>query len=1038
MIGSHVSDNQGKNRDSAAKATVPGFARGADAVTANEPRDPVSDPVEPAPTDDRLLGRFEIKSKLGEGGMGVVLLAVDPLLGRQVALKVLHQGNDDSASRRRLLREAQGIAQLVHENVIVVHEVGSHAGRDYVAMEYVKGTTLGGWQAKRTWREILEMYLRAGRGLAAAHAAGLVHRDFKPDNVLVGDDGRVRVTDFGLVASTGSTPHTATLEARRDRSELDVSLTATGSIMGTPRYMPPEQHRGEPVDARADQFSFCASLYEALYGYPPFAGESYAVLRASVLSGELTPPPTASDVPKKVSDALVRGLAHDRDARFPSMTELLDVLSIDPPSREPARRSSRTLVAIGVAGVLATGLAIGLFGGGSMPDQVGGLVCPPPNLDPLTVITPAELGMLGERGHRDAAALLAKDLATWRTLRQQVCDGDPLTQFGATLRAKRLDCLDGVMAHFQLFARALVDNLASAEPVEPFDAGKYLVDPAACTTSPSELNASPPTLLQTTTPIHREVMAQGLRSLAGRSDDSVVVDLVKRAASEPCALIAAHSFFFGPREGLRNAAERCPDEALRLVAATVDLNSTSFDRPGKLATMEAVAARLASPDSDVLAEAKHLRAEFLGDRDEQVIRGEQYAAALTRRGRHRASIKITSGVIGLRTERASADDVTEVQSMLDQLRAVAVKELGASDPMVDRIEFQIGEWMYARGQVADAVKHHRGLAARLKARPTTSRFSPPAPTGSVQGYVRDLAGRPVEGARVYASMRLVETAAGVLPHPWSDQLPAVSRADGSFSLPAIPGGVMIAEHDELRSRPRAIGDGVLVVEPTTVVRGRVHLVGVQPTTLRLLGSYPRSAALRFQVTSPVQADGSFELRVAREPLELRLVDAECLVLFRPCRRYHSRSLVVGEAPVTLELTASVWRRSIDVVVRSTVGVDVTNAHVTISPGRVASGALPDVVKATATGDKLQLQVEKQEHLSPELATLVKPGDLGFTVPRVPDGTASVCVIAIPSTPGTQAHERIASKDNRIVVSCKTFGPDDKSVVIAAPPWPRFD
>ena len=332
------------------------------------------------------IGRFHVESKLGEGGMGVVLLANDPLLGRHVALKVLRRGDDGEGTegaRRRLLREAQGVAKLVHENVIVVHDVGTHDGQVYLAMEYVAGGTLRSWQAKRTWREVLATYVRAGRGLAAAHAAGLVHRDFKPDNVLVGDDGRVRVTDFGLVAAIGEAPGVAAPSG----GELGVAMTRTGTIMGTPRYMAPEQHAATGVDARADQFAFCAALYEALYDAPPFPDVDYFALRARVLAGDVAPVPADSNVPVAVRDAVLRGLRVDRDERFGSMAELLAVLAkaeatagrraakrrarSGSPCRswsraiawggwwvlhEPAHESARPIAAIPVAGT-STGLA---------------------------------------------------------------------------------------------------------------------------------------------------------------------------------------------------------------------------------------------------------------------------------------------------------------------------------------------------------------------------------------------------------------------------------------------------------------------------------------------------------------------------------------------------------------------------------------------------------------------------------------------------------------------------------------------------------
>ncbi len=291
----------------------------------------------------QTIGRFAVEAKLGEGGMGVVLLATDPLLGRRVAIKLLRGDSIDDSAKRRLLREAQATARLSHENVIVVHEVGTHDDQIYVAMEYVAGETLRSRQAHHGWREVVELYARAGRGLLAAHDAGLVHRDFKPDNVLVGDDGRLRVTDFGLVAATNAATEPVSTEHRE--SELGSRLTQTGAIMGTPRYMAPEQHRGDPVDARADQFAFCASLYEALYGQPPFAGATYAELAANVVAGTLAPLPP-SDVPPRIRDGILRGLNRDRSDRHASIRDLLPLLS------SPARRRW-PLVAGVAAGLIA-------------------------------------------------------------------------------------------------------------------------------------------------------------------------------------------------------------------------------------------------------------------------------------------------------------------------------------------------------------------------------------------------------------------------------------------------------------------------------------------------------------------------------------------------------------------------------------------------------------------------------------------------------------------------------------------------------------
>ncbi|MBA2538074.1 MAG: serine/threonine protein kinase [Deltaproteobacteria bacterium] len=331
--------------------------------------------------------------------MGTVMLATDPTLGRRVAIKVMHTGGSGSgASNRRLLREAQGMAQLSHENVIVVHEVGTHDGQVYLAMEYVLGGTLTRWQAKRPWREILATYLLAGRGLAAAHAAGLVHRDFKPDNVLVGSDGRVRVTDFGLVASSGESTAAKPNDARL---ELDSKLTATGAVLGTPRYMAPEQHDGRSVDARADQFAYCVALYAALYERFPFGGTTYDELADNVRAGRMRDP-VATEVPAVIHAAIVRGLAVNPDDRFDSMTALLEALQpASPTATAPAPKRRWLWPVLGSLAVVGIAATIYVATRSDSP--------PAPAISPAPVPSPAP-AMLPPKGAVAEAA--AKSLMT--------------------------------------------------------------------------------------------------------------------------------------------------------------------------------------------------------------------------------------------------------------------------------------------------------------------------------------------------------------------------------------------------------------------------------------------------------------------------------------------------------------------------------------------------------------------------------------------------------------------------------------------------
>ena len=282
------------------------------------------------------IDRFVVTKRLGAGGMGVVYLAEDPVLGRKVAIKLLHaEGARNATAQARLQREARALASLSHPNVVVVHEVGMHEGQLYLVMEHVAGQTMRAWTRAHAddWRSIVAQYRAAGEGVAAAHRAGIIHRDFKPDNVLVDEDGRSRVLDFGLAAS-GAEPGT-TGEAEASWEELDgADLTKTGTILGTPSYMAPEQFRGMPVDARTDQFSFCVALWEALFEQRPFEGDSLVTLRRAVIAGRRREPPSRTRVPRSIVAALARGLAPDPADRFGSMPELLQALAkVRPPHR---------------------------------------------------------------------------------------------------------------------------------------------------------------------------------------------------------------------------------------------------------------------------------------------------------------------------------------------------------------------------------------------------------------------------------------------------------------------------------------------------------------------------------------------------------------------------------------------------------------------------------------------------------------------------------------------------------------------------------
>ena len=461
------------------------------------------------------IGRYIVLDLLGVGGMGMVCTAYDPKLERKVALKLLRRhasGSDNSkvtAGQARLFREAQALAKLSHPNVITVHDVDTHDGQLFIAMEYVEGKSLKAWTAgqRHPWKQVLEVFLAAGRGLAAAHAAGLVHRDFKPGNVILGDDGRVRVLDFGLVKGEnlrGEDPADLSTDEMMQSAERgilamvqsasDLTLTQAGRTVGTPAYMAPEQHLGLPVGPATDQFSFCLALYEALYGQLPFAGTTPEEQFRNVIEGNVCEPPRTSGappVPAWIHRIILRGLHPQPKERFPTMEALLTELGND-----PARRRRRWLA--GGTGVVVLG---GMLAGVAYLEQARSNVC-----------SDAEERMVGvwDDGRRDAVRQtflgtqkpFASDAwnrveerlnqyrRSWVTTHTEVCRATRVhgDQSDALLDV-RMACLKRRQQDLQALADVLED--ADSDVVqESVDAVLRLEDPALCASVEQPLEAN--------------------------------------------------------------------------------------------------------------------------------------------------------------------------------------------------------------------------------------------------------------------------------------------------------------------------------------------------------------------------------------------------------------------------------------------------------------------------------------------------------------------------------------------------------------------
>jgi len=448
----------------------------------------------------RTIGRYVVVEILGAGAMGVVYAAYDPELDRKVALKLLRaeaEGPEGAKElQERLTREAKAMARLSHENVVMVHDAGTFDGRVFVAMELVDGESVTSWLvgSPRRWQDVLALYVNAGRGLAAAHKAGLVHRDFKPDNVLVGKDGRPRVTDFGLARSLvadallthGSAARLPDDSPGSPPWRAPVGETQGGVLAGTPAYMAPEQLAGKPADGRSDQFAFCVSLYEGLYGESPFKGRSLEERAREVTAGRLADPPKGSRVPPWLRRVLLRGLAAAPAERYPNMEALLLALE-----KRTWRVRRRVLVPSAVVAI-----TLGALLGYRVAARERGAVCSgaelklrgawdAPRRREVEQAFSATLAPFAHDSWMKSARLLDEYAAHWTKLSTEACEATRLRgEQSAELLDLKVQCLDdrlrtlaGLTKVFSEADRTVVEKSIGA--IEGLPSLEPCVDPVA-------------------------------------------------------------------------------------------------------------------------------------------------------------------------------------------------------------------------------------------------------------------------------------------------------------------------------------------------------------------------------------------------------------------------------------------------------------------------------------------------------------------------------------------------------------------------------
>jgi eukaryotic-like serine/threonine-protein kinase len=407
------------------------------------------------------FGRYTILETLGAGAMGVVYAAYDDELDRGVAIKLLRPRAEDPALESRLAREAKAMARVHHPSVVAVFDAGILDGRPFVAMELVRGETLGAWRARapRTAHEIVGVFAQCGRGLAAAHAAGMVHRDFKPENALVTDDGRAKVTDFGLARPLlAASPDGGGEATTEGAARFDA--TRSGVVVGTPAYMAPEQLFGRRADARADQFSFCVALFEALTGERPFGGADLDELRASVRAAFPEDPARSRAVPAALRPALRRGLSFEPEARFARLDELVAILD-----RFLAPRPARRLF-VGLGAALVTLLIGGIVAAATRPSPCAGAAqrgldaWDPTHHQRVRSAILATGRPFAADAWAEVERVLDREIKLWSAARVQACEATRVrAERSEESFDRRMRCLDGQLDEIT----ALTDVLSTAD-----------------------------------------------------------------------------------------------------------------------------------------------------------------------------------------------------------------------------------------------------------------------------------------------------------------------------------------------------------------------------------------------------------------------------------------------------------------------------------------------------------------------------------------------------------------------------------------------
>jgi len=985
------------------------------------------------------LGRYRLERELGAGGMGVVHAAFDPDLERRIALKVLRGATATREAKDRLMREARAMARLAHPNVVTVHEVGTAGGRDFVAMELIHGETLAEWlrSSKRPPVAIIDAFLAAGRGLAAAHAAGIVHRDFKPHNVLRSRDGRIVVTDFGLareaetalppaldltlpvgqVSSTSSTASTPSSLA---------GLTVTGSLLGTPAYMAPEQWSGGAVTPATDQFAYCVALWEALAGERPYPGPTFDDLRSQVARGPMAL--DGSRIPRRIRRLLRRGLDPDPGRRWSSMDVLLAHL---------VRTQRRPGVAVAIAGgalVAAAALVVALRAGDAPAPA-----CEPPERDVNAVWSPAIAAEVRAKTSEAHATVLAAAYQDWQTARTAACSAPP------KVRQAQLSCLDGVLARFDALRQAYTRvPAASAEGIQG-----QLIDPEICR---KPVAGDVPHLTLAPTP---DVLAA--YELYARSETDVKSDvepaaLASKPNTDPCARVIATIAFYAMSKDVpraralmtdaMNAVDQCGDERLR---ADLLIRSIPYQRErpiigpkGEAALKQAqiAAKRVMQPDVAAALAAQGIEPARQRRRWEEMFGlVDAEIAGYGARGLRVRQASAVNTRNSLRLVRSEPTDLEAIIADVQKWRPIA--EANHKADLVARLDRQAA---LARFWLGDVPAAHAELTRLWRAMPRTE---PGGTTREVRGEVVDVRGHAVAGASVALAFQLRADAVGIGSPVLNDSSLQITTTDdaGHFVITgAVQTGAIAAQLGDRRSIPVAIADHVrLVLAPTRSVSGKVDLQGMFHTRLYVFCSDADDLTGRFLIEAPVAADGSFVITgatVQTVRVGVMLKDEGELN-----EQLEFQTRPASPAPITdVRLALSSSARIVDVVVRSAVATSLEAAQVVLIPGKQQIRNVGDLVRFQVSGIRVHAAtLAVGENVPNPVLDKIRSSDLVAHVEHVVAGELTACAIAFTGDLlDPQVWQRMQDHLSELALKCEPIGPDTAVVVIAVPPQPRFD